>query len=86
MIVIAALAASTLPTVAAFADPSHVPATVPHSTPREEIQPATNIVGHLARRTAERTTGRPIGVLAEHPSTVAQNTPMSPTPNWSDSS
>ncbi|MGW6061832.1 hypothetical protein [Streptomyces sp. NPDC055189] len=73
LIVVAALAASVLPTVAAFADPPHVPATVPHSTPREEIQPATNIAGQIARRTAERSTGKPLGLLpdqAAHPVTL----------------
>lgn len=66
LIVIGALAATALPTVAAFADPPHVPPTEPHSTPREEIQPAANIAGQLARRTAERSTGKPQGLIPEH--------------------
>ncbi|MGW0908591.1 hypothetical protein [Streptomyces sp. NPDC002853] len=65
LIVVAALAASALPTVAAFASPPHVPSTVPHSTPREEIQPAANIAGQFARRTAERSTGKPLGLIPE---------------------
>ncbi|MGW7072893.1 hypothetical protein ACWGII_19275 [Streptomyces sp. NPDC054855] len=66
VIVLAALTATALPTIAAFAAPPHVPPSVPHTTPREEIQPATNIVGQIARRTAERSTGKPQGLLPEH--------------------
>ncbi|MEU1116036.1 MULTISPECIES: hypothetical protein [unclassified Streptomyces] len=65
LIVVAALAATALPTVVAFATQPHVPSTVPHSTPREEIQPAANIVGEVARRTAERFVGRPLHVIPE---------------------
>ncbi|MEV7196227.1 hypothetical protein AB0N81_31150 [Streptomyces sp. NPDC093510] len=65
LIVLGTLAATALPTVAAFAAQPHVPPTVPHSTPREEIQPATNIVGQLARRTAERSTRKPLGLVPE---------------------
>ncbi|MFJ6700649.1 hypothetical protein ACIQM4_32020 [Streptomyces sp. NPDC091272] len=67
-IVTGALAATTLPTVAAFAHTPQLPANVPHSTPREEIQPAAHIVGQLARRTAERFTGKPLGIVPEQPS------------------
>ncbi|GGV26007.1 hypothetical protein GCM10010277_07300 [Streptomyces longisporoflavus] len=77
LIVIAALAASALPTVTAFADPPRLPATVPHSTPREEIQPAANITGQLARRTAERSAGKPLGLIPDqgtHP--VALKSPL----------
>ncbi|MEU5683759.1 hypothetical protein DEJ48_37505 [Streptomyces venezuelae] len=69
MIVIAALAAVAMPTAAAFADtPRTHHATTgppPHLSPREEIQPAAHIVGDLARKSAERSTGRPIGMLPE---------------------
>lgn len=77
LIVIAALAASALPTAAAFAIPPHVPPTVPHSTPREEIQPATNIAGQIARRTDERSTGKPLGLIPEQVGRpVALKTPV----------
>ncbi|NEB76012.1 hypothetical protein G3I40_12380 [Streptomyces sp. SID14478] len=65
LIVCGALAATALPTVAAFAAPPHVPADAPHSTPREEIQPAAHIVGQIARKTAERSTGKPLGLVPE---------------------
>ncbi|GAA3135997.1 hypothetical protein ACFQ0X_02180 [Streptomyces rectiviolaceus] len=77
LIVVGALAATALPTIAAFAAPPHVAATVPHSTPREEIQPATSIVGQLARKTAERSAGKPLGLVPEqaaHP--TALKTPL----------
>ncbi|MGW7086641.1 hypothetical protein ACWGH2_24545 [Streptomyces sp. NPDC054871] len=64
-IVLAALAATALPTIAAFAAQPHVSSTVPHSTPREEIQPATNIAGQIARKSAQRSTGKPLGLIPE---------------------
>ncbi|MGW7081443.1 hypothetical protein [Streptomyces sp. NPDC054866] len=64
-IVLAALAATALPTIAAFAAQPHAPSTVPHSTPREEIQPATNIAGQIARKSAQRSTGKPLGLIPE---------------------
>lgn len=65
LIVVGALAATAMPTVAAFAAPPHVPATESHSTPREEIQPAAHIVAEVARKTAHRSTGRPLGLVPE---------------------
>ncbi|MFI7322158.1 hypothetical protein [Streptomyces venezuelae] len=76
MIVIAALAAVAMPTAAAFADTPrthHAPAGhAPRLSPREEIQPAAHIVGDLARKSAERSTGRPIGMLPEQPRDAAR--------------
>ncbi|WP_428950613.1 hypothetical protein [Streptomyces sp. cg35] len=65
LIVLGALAATAMPTVAAFADPPRVPATESHSTPREEIQPAAHIVAEVARKTAHRSTGRPLGLVPD---------------------
>ncbi|MET8690336.1 hypothetical protein ABZV77_39625 [Streptomyces sp. NPDC004732] len=69
MIVVAALAAVAMPTAAAFADTTEIHHTTtgppPRLTPREEIQPAAHIVGDLARKSAERSTGRPVGMLSE---------------------
>ncbi|MFD4480262.1 hypothetical protein ACFWPU_29695 [Streptomyces sp. NPDC058471] len=65
-IVFAALAAVGMPTAAAFADTADVHQTPSHRlTPREEIQPAAHIVGEIARKQAERSTGKPVGVLPE---------------------
>ncbi|MGB8943521.1 MAG: hypothetical protein WCD21_25320 [Streptomyces sp.] len=76
-IVLAALTATALPTIAAFAAPPHVPSTVPHSTPREEIQPATNIAGQIARKSAQRSTGKPLGLIPEQtPYSVTLKTPL----------
>ncbi|NEB78552.1 hypothetical protein G3I40_25475 [Streptomyces sp. SID14478] len=66
LIVLGALAATAMPTVAAFAAPPHVSPTESHSTPREEIEPAAHIVGELARKTAHRSTGRPLGLVPDH--------------------
>ncbi|MEU5894756.1 hypothetical protein [Streptomyces venezuelae] len=75
-IVIAALAAVAMPTAAAFADTprTHPSPTghAPHLSPREEIQPAAHIVRDLARKSAERSTGRPIGMLPEQPRNAAR--------------
>ncbi|MEV3856435.1 hypothetical protein AB0J38_19175 [Streptomyces sp. NPDC050095] len=65
LIVVGALAATAMPTVAAFAEPPPVPVTESHTTPREEIQPAAHIVGELARKTVHRFTGKPLGLVPE---------------------
>lgn len=79
LIVLGALAATALPTVAAFAAQPHVPPTVPHSTPREEIQPATNIVAELAGKTVARSTRKPLGMVPERAAhSIAPITPVTP--------
>ncbi|MGW6318059.1 hypothetical protein [Streptomyces sp. NPDC055099] len=76
-IVLGALTAVAMPTAAAFADTTamlHPPA-APHPTPREEIQPAAHIVGEVARKGAERSTGRPVGMLPDQsPDTTCNRT------------
>ncbi|MFG2646657.1 hypothetical protein [Streptomyces sp. NPDC048436] len=67
LIVLGALAATSMPTIAAFAEPPRVPATQQHSTPREEIQPAAHIFGELARKTAQRTSKKPLGLVPDRP-------------------
>lgn len=85
IIVAGALAATTLPTLPAFATPPPAPtheATSTHISPREEIQPAANIVGRIAHRGAERVTGKPIGLVPEQatslPALKAPRNPVNP--------
>lgn len=77
VIVVAALAAVALPTAAAFADTAELPQRppdAPHLTPRESIQPAAHIVGEMAVKGAERSSGQPLGMLPEQPAPGSQNT------------
>ncbi|MDI3423839.1 SipW-dependent-type signal peptide-containing protein [Streptomyces luteolus] len=66
-IVIAALAAVAMPTAAAFTDTAelHHPLDASPTTPREQIQPAANIVGEIARKGAKRSTGQTLGMLPQ---------------------
>ncbi|MEV0528733.1 hypothetical protein AB0I66_35470 [Streptomyces sp. NPDC050439] len=75
MIVLGALTAVAMPTAAAFADTAdmHHPEGAAHPTPREEIQPAAHIVGEIARKGAERSTGRPVGMLPDPSTDTARN-------------
>lgn len=79
-IVVAALAAVALPTAAAFADSAELPQRpldAPHLTPRESIQPVAHIVGEIALKGAERTSGqsvqntdRPVSVVKRSSATT----------------
>ncbi|MCX3058254.1 hypothetical protein [Streptomyces beihaiensis] len=80
LIVLGALAATAMPTVAAFADPPPPPSTQAQSNPRDVIQPAADIVGKIARRTAERAAGKTLGIVPERASLpVSSNAPPVPT-------
>ncbi|MER7175462.1 hypothetical protein [Streptomyces mesophilus] len=87
IIVAGALAATVLPTLPAFATPAPAltdGAATTHISPREEIQPAANIVGRIAHRGAERVTGKPIGLVPEQaaslPALKAPRHPVDPCP------